>query len=120
MAASLLRRGAAAAGRRWCPVDVLRRLVSSEAAPERAASRAPPEMPPFDHQPRPYAGMGGAEIFEKRKAVLGPSLFHYYQKPVKAPSVMFDRVCFGACSSSSKLLFSSCDEINVPRSWELR
>jgi len=85
MAASLLRRGAAAAGRRWCPVDVLRRLVSSEAAPERATSRAPPEMPPFDHQPRPYAGMGGAEIFEKRKALLGPSLFHYYQKPVKAP-----------------------------------
>jgi alanine-glyoxylate transaminase/(R)-3-amino-2-methylpropionate-pyruvate transaminase len=42
-------------------------------------------MPPFDHQPRPYAGMGAAEIFEKRKAVLGPSLFHYYQKPVKAP-----------------------------------
>ncbi|XP_039779740.1 alanine--glyoxylate aminotransferase 2 homolog 1, mitochondrial-like isoform X1 [Panicum virgatum] len=82
MAASLLRRGAAAAGRRWCPVDVLRRLVSSEAAPERAASRAPPEMPPFDHQPRPYAGMGGAEIFEKRKDLLGPSLFHYYQKPL--------------------------------------
>jgi alanine-glyoxylate transaminase/(R)-3-amino-2-methylpropionate-pyruvate transaminase len=44
-------------------------------------------MPPFDHRPRPYAGMGGAEIFEKRKAVLGPSLFHYYQKPVYPPSV---------------------------------
>jgi alanine-glyoxylate transaminase/(R)-3-amino-2-methylpropionate-pyruvate transaminase len=66
---------------------MLRRLVSSEAAPERApSSRLPPEMPSFDHQPRPYAGMGGAEIFQKRKAVLGPSLFHYYQKPV-IPSV---------------------------------
>ncbi|CAN6321289.1 unnamed protein product [Urochloa humidicola] len=82
MAASLIRRGAAAAGRRRCPAEVLRRMVSSEAAPERAPSRTPPEMPPFDHQPRPYAGMAGAEIFEKRKAFLGPSLFHYYQKPI--------------------------------------
>ncbi|CAD6256361.1 unnamed protein product [Miscanthus lutarioriparius] len=81
MAASLLHRGAVASRRR-CPVEMLRRLVSSEAAPERAPSRPPPEMPPFDHRPRPYAGMGGAEIFEKRKAVLGPSLFHYYQKPL--------------------------------------
>jgi alanine-glyoxylate transaminase/(R)-3-amino-2-methylpropionate-pyruvate transaminase len=86
MAASLLRRGATAAGRRRSPADVMRRLVSSEAAPERTPSRTPPEMPPFDHQPRPYTGMGGAEIFEKRKAVLGPSLFHYYQKPVQLPS----------------------------------
>ncbi|OEL28263.1 Alanine--glyoxylate aminotransferase 2-like protein 1, mitochondrial [Dichanthelium oligosanthes] len=79
MAASLLRRGAS---RRRCPSEVLRRLVSSEAAPQRAPSRTPPEMPPFDHQPRPYAGMGAAEVFEKRKALLGPSLFHYYQKPL--------------------------------------
>ena len=86
MAASLLHRGAVASRRR-CPVEMLRRLVSSEVAPERATSRPPPEMPPFDHRPRPYAGMGGAEIFEKRKAVLGPSLFHYYQKPVYPPSV---------------------------------
>ncbi|KAL6645524.1 hypothetical protein ACP70R_017132 [Stipagrostis hirtigluma subsp. patula] len=81
MAASLLRR--AASGRGVRPAEVLRRLVSSEAAaPQGAPPRSPPEMPPFDHQPRPYAGMAGAEIFEKRKLFLGPSLFHYYQKPL--------------------------------------
>lgn len=96
MAASLLRRGASAAGRRRCPAEVLRRLVSSEVAPERAASRAPPEMPPFDHQPRPYTGMAGAEIFEKRKTVLGPSLFHYYKKPVKLP-LNVDQSCPSRC-----------------------
>ncbi|KAL6867199.1 hypothetical protein ACP4OV_015223 [Aristida adscensionis] len=82
MAASLIRR-AAASRRGGCPPgEVLRRLVSSEAAPQRAPAPPPPEMPPFDHQPRPYAGMAGDEIFEKRKAFLGPSLFHYYQKPL--------------------------------------
>jgi alanine-glyoxylate transaminase/(R)-3-amino-2-methylpropionate-pyruvate transaminase len=57
--------------------------VSSEAAPEQALPRPPPEMPPFDHRPTPYAGMGGDEILEKRKKFLGPSLFYYYQKPVR-------------------------------------
>ncbi|PWZ45195.1 Cell division protein FtsZ 1, chloroplastic [Zea mays] len=36
----------------------------------------------FDHRPCPYAGLGGVEIFEKRKTVLDPSLFHYYQESV--------------------------------------
>nr|AAD20311.1 hypothetical protein [Zea mays] len=38
------------------------------------------EMLSFDHRPCPYAGLGGVEIFEKRKTVLDPSLFHYYQE----------------------------------------
>ena len=87
MAASLLRRGAVTSRRR-CPGDVLRRLVSSEAAPEGAPSRPPPpEMPPFEHRPRPYAGMGATEILEKRKKFLGSSLFHYYKKPVRLPQI---------------------------------
>ena len=82
MAASLLRRAASGRGRCPSPAESLRRLVSSEAAPEQALPRPLPEMPPFEHRPSPYAGMGGAEILEKRKKFLGPSLFYYYQKPV--------------------------------------
>ena len=83
MAASLLRRAAASRGRCPSPSEALRRLVSSDAAPEQALPRPPPEMPPFEHRPSPYAGMGGTEILEKRKKFLGPSLFYYYQKPVR-------------------------------------
>jgi alanine-glyoxylate transaminase/(R)-3-amino-2-methylpropionate-pyruvate transaminase len=42
----------------------------------------PPQLPPFDHAPRPYRGPLADEVFQKRKQFLGPSLFHYYQKPV--------------------------------------
>ncbi|KAM0056064.1 putative alanine--glyoxylate transaminase [Helianthus debilis subsp. tardiflorus] len=42
----------------------------------------PPELPPFDYPPVPYNGPSADEVFEKRKKYLGPSLFHYYQKPV--------------------------------------
>jgi hypothetical protein len=30
--------------------------------------------------------MACAEMIERRKAILAPSLFHYYQKPVTTPS----------------------------------
>ncbi|GLT54110.1 hypothetical protein SLA2020_273380 [Shorea laevis] len=42
----------------------------------------PPQLLPFDHAPRPYRGPKADEVFQKRKQFLGPSLFHYYQKPV--------------------------------------
>lgn len=41
-----------------------------------------PLLPPFDYEPKPYNGPLADEIFQKRKKFLGPSLFHYYQKPV--------------------------------------
>lgn len=41
-----------------------------------------PSLPPFNYEPRPYNGPRADEIFEKRKKFLGPSLFHFYQKPV--------------------------------------
>lgn len=41
-----------------------------------------PQLPPFDHAPRPYNGPRADQVFQKRKKFLGPSLFHYYQKPV--------------------------------------
>ncbi|KAJ6733501.1 hypothetical protein OIU74_005301 [Salix koriyanagi] len=43
---------------------------------------SPPQLPPFDYQPKPYKGPSADEIFQKRKKFLGPSLFHYYQKPL--------------------------------------
>uniref|UniRef100_A0A6V7QWD3 alanine--glyoxylate transaminase n=1 Tax=Ananas comosus var. bracteatus TaxID=296719 RepID=A0A6V7QWD3_ANACO len=46
------------------------------------AGGAPPALPPFDHQPRHYAGISGDEILRKRKTFLGPSLFYYYQNPL--------------------------------------
>ncbi|KAH7683536.1 alanine-glyoxylate transaminase / (R)-3-amino-2-methylpropionate-pyruvate transaminase protein [Dioscorea alata] len=47
-----------------------------------SSSAAPPELPPFDHVPRPYKGMLGDEILRKRQRFLGPSIFYYYQKPL--------------------------------------
>ncbi|XP_054820967.1 alanine--glyoxylate aminotransferase 2 homolog 1, mitochondrial [Prosopis cineraria] len=41
-----------------------------------------PLLPPFDYQPQPYKGPLADEVFVKRKKFLGPSLFHYYQKPL--------------------------------------
>uniref|UniRef100_A0A6N2LIT1 alanine--glyoxylate transaminase n=1 Tax=Salix viminalis TaxID=40686 RepID=A0A6N2LIT1_SALVM len=43
---------------------------------------SPPQLPPFDYQPKPYKGPSADEILQKRKKFLGPSLFHYYQKPL--------------------------------------
>ncbi|KAJ6916873.1 hypothetical protein NC652_019320 [Populus alba x Populus x berolinensis] len=43
---------------------------------------SPPQLPPFDYQPKPYKGPSADEILQKRKKFLGPSLFYYYQKPL--------------------------------------
>ena len=55
-------------------------IPSSYAA--MGADESKPVLPPFDYEPRPYKGPLTDEIFQKRKKFLGPSLFHYYQKPV--------------------------------------
>ncbi|KAJ6797615.1 alanine--glyoxylate aminotransferase 2-like protein 1, mitochondrial [Iris pallida] len=59
----------------------LRRILLQRGRGTGSASD-PPSLPPFDHQPRPYEGMKGEEIMKKRKEFLGPSIFHYYQKPL--------------------------------------
>lgn len=46
------------------------------------AAHPKPVLPPFHYEPKPYKGPLADEIFQKRKKFLGPSLFHYYQKPV--------------------------------------
>ncbi|XP_062023329.1 alanine--glyoxylate aminotransferase 2 homolog 1, mitochondrial-like [Rosa rugosa] len=45
-------------------------------------STAPPSLPAFDYEPKPYNGPRADEVFQKRKQFLGPSLFHFYQKPL--------------------------------------
>ncbi|GLJ29910.1 hypothetical protein SUGI_0591320 [Cryptomeria japonica] len=42
----------------------------------------PPHLPEFQYKPRPYAGPSAEEVLRKRKQFLGPSIFHYYQKPL--------------------------------------
>uniref|UniRef100_A0A9I9DG98 alanine--glyoxylate transaminase n=1 Tax=Cucumis melo TaxID=3656 RepID=A0A9I9DG98_CUCME len=55
-------------------------IPSSSAATDAADPK--PVLPSFDYEPKPYKGPLADEIFQKRKKFLGPSLFHYYQKPL--------------------------------------
>ncbi|KAK4382467.1 Alanine--glyoxylate aminotransferase 21, mitochondrial [Sesamum angolense] len=55
---------------------------SSLASERRFSALAAPELPAFDYEPKPYKGPLADEVFEKRKKYLGPSIFHYYQKPL--------------------------------------
>nr|AFK46595.1 unknown [Medicago truncatula] len=57
-------------------------LRSSSATATQTITTPPPQIPPFDHQPHPYYGPSADEVFSKRKQFLGPSLFHFYQKPL--------------------------------------
>jgi alanine-glyoxylate transaminase/(R)-3-amino-2-methylpropionate-pyruvate transaminase len=41
-----------------------------------------PELPPFDHQPKKYAGLSADEVLRLRKEFLNPGIFLYYKKPL--------------------------------------
>ncbi|XP_057487540.1 alanine--glyoxylate aminotransferase 2 homolog 3, mitochondrial-like [Actinidia eriantha] len=41
-----------------------------------------PKIPPFDYSPPPYTGPSAAEIMQKRKEYLSPSMFCFYDKPI--------------------------------------
>ncbi len=41
-----------------------------------------PTLPPFDHQPRPYAGPSAEEVLRVRKEFLSPGIFLYYKTPL--------------------------------------
>ncbi|KAJ0252429.1 Alanine--glyoxylate aminotransferase 2 1 [Hirschfeldia incana] len=56
-------------------ISILRSDFSTSSSPT-------PQIPPFDYEPRPYDGPSAEEVVEKRKKFLGPSLFHFYQKPL--------------------------------------
>ncbi|PIA55074.1 hypothetical protein AQUCO_00800071v1 [Aquilegia coerulea] len=47
-----------------------------------SSSNSAPIIPPFDYNPKPYNGPKADEVFAKRKKFLGPSLFHFYEKPL--------------------------------------
>lgn len=61
----------------------------STAASSAPSDVAPRQLPPFHYQPKPYNGPSADEILEKRKKFLGPSLFYYYQKPVRKTKLHF-------------------------------
>ncbi|PKI45260.1 hypothetical protein CRG98_034340 [Punica granatum] len=46
------------------------------------STNAPPQLPRFDHLPKPYKGPSADAVLEKRKKFLGPSLFYFYEKPL--------------------------------------
>ncbi|TKY60338.1 Alanine--glyoxylate aminotransferase 1 [Spatholobus suberectus] len=58
------------------------RPSSAAAAADTLAPPQPPLLPPFDYHPHPYNGPSTDEVLAKRKTFLGPSVFHYYQKPL--------------------------------------
>ena len=70
--------------KRTIAIAKLRACFSSlrPAAAADIVASPPPQLPPFDHQPHPYNGPSADEVFAKRKTFLGPSVFHYYKKPV--------------------------------------
>ena len=41
-----------------------------------------PQLPPFDYQPKPYAGPSAEEVLRLRKQFLNPGIFLYYKKPI--------------------------------------
>jgi alanine-glyoxylate transaminase/(R)-3-amino-2-methylpropionate-pyruvate transaminase len=41
-----------------------------------------PELPPFDHKPKKYAGPSTDEVLRLRKQFLNPGIFLYYKKPI--------------------------------------
>ncbi len=41
-----------------------------------------PELPPFDHAPRPYSGPTAEEVLKLRREFLSPGIFLYYKKPM--------------------------------------
>ncbi|KAF5749937.1 alanine--glyoxylate aminotransferase 2 1 mitochondrial [Tripterygium wilfordii] len=56
--------------------------TDSSSAPSYRVEGKPLTLPPFDYTPKPYNGPLADEILQKRQKYLGPSLFHYYKKPL--------------------------------------
>lgn len=53
------------------------RLFSSSKSAKPA-----PQLPPFNHTPKPYNGPSAEEVLRLRKEYLNPALLLYYKKPV--------------------------------------
>lgn len=68
-----------------------------------------PKMPLFDYAPPPYDGPSAAEILQKRKQFLSPSMFYFYNNtPVSPPSpnrILFFLSCSSTYQYPNKLFF---------------
>jgi len=47
-----------------------------------STNTALPQLPPHDHQPRPYEGPTIAEVAALRQRYLSPALLTYYKEPL--------------------------------------
>lgn len=65
------------------PIGAAVRCSSYSSVTSSLGIDTPPQLPRFDYEPKPYKGPSADEVLQKRKKFLGPSLFYYYQKPVK-------------------------------------
>lgn len=83
-------------------------------SPSSSVPLEPPQLPEFDYQPKPYNGPLADDVLMKRKKFLGPSLFHYYQKPVSTiyrfKSLPFYN-CFSPFCSDFNLLTPSLQSL---------
>ena len=49
---------------------------------KKFVSSTAPELPPYDHQPRPYNGPSLSEVHDLRSRYLSPALLTYYKDPL--------------------------------------
>ncbi|XP_042515656.1 alanine--glyoxylate aminotransferase 2 homolog 3, mitochondrial-like [Macadamia integrifolia] len=57
-------------------------LAHQREGSSQESSDVVPKMPPFDYAPPPYNGPSAAEILQKRKDYLSPSMFYFYKNPL--------------------------------------
>lgn len=71
--------------RQLCNLRPWQRCCFSQVAQKEDADNGVgiPKMPPFDYTPPPYTGPNAEEILAQRKEYLSPSMFYFYDKPVR-------------------------------------
>ncbi|KAJ4978713.1 hypothetical protein NE237_009493 [Protea cynaroides] len=57
-------------------------LAHQRESPLQESSDNVPQMPSFDYTPPPYTGPSSAEILQKRKEYLSPSMCYFYKNPL--------------------------------------
>ena len=57
-------------------------MITTEAEEKTTTSAASPQLPDFDHQPRPYDGPALDEVLRLRREYLNPGIFLYYKTPI--------------------------------------
>lgn len=90
-------------------------LSAAAAAPAPENGAALPKMPAFDYTPPPYDGPRAEEIFRKRAEFLSPSLFHFYDRPVRSPDTPPLQSPLQFCGKETRLFHCSIPIIPVKK-----